>query len=95
MWTTAILAAVAMIVQDVLATMMVQAEARNRAAWAGALDSLGWIAGITTTSISVTEIQGGTLAAKVVVIGAVTLANFGGTFAGVHIGKRLIRGGQA
>ena len=35
------------------------------------------------------------IAPGAVVIGAVTVANFGGTFAGVHLGKRLIkRAGQ-
>lgn len=84
----ALWAALAMVVQDVLATVMVIAENHKRAALAGALDSVGWIAAILTTSISVTSLQGHSLSSKAWVIGLVTAANFFGTYTGVKIGQR-------
>ena len=51
-------AAVAMLVQNVLAVFLVQAEARNRALLAGLLDCLMWPAGMVTTTITVTALQG-------------------------------------
>jgi hypothetical protein len=86
----ALWAALAMVVQDVLATCLVQAEARNKAGLAGVLDSAGWLAGISTITISVTALQGHSLALKVVVVAAVTAANFAGSWAGVRIGRRFI-----
>lgn len=87
----AIYAALAMVVQDVVSTVMVIAENRKKAALAGALDSLGWIAAILTTSISVTSLQGHSVVDKAWVIGLVTLANFLGTYAGVKIGQRFVK----
>ena len=87
---TALLAAVCMVVQDVLATLLVQAEARNRAGLAAAFDAAMWCFGIATTSIAVTALQGHSLGEKVMVVGAVTAANVAGSFAGVKIGKRFI-----
>lgn len=85
-----ILAALAMLVQDVLAVLLTQAEARNRGGMAAVLDSLMWLAGIATTTISVTALQGHSFAEKVWVILAVTGANVVGTLVGVAIGKRFI-----
>jgi hypothetical protein len=51
-------AAVAMLVQNVLAVFLVQAEARNRALLAGLLDCLMWPAGMVTTTITVTWSRG-------------------------------------
>ncbi len=87
----AILAALAMLLQDVLAVGLVQAEARNRAVLAGVLDTVGWLATITTLSISVTTLQGHSLRDKILVIALVSLANFFGSFLGVKIGKRYIK----
>jgi CDP-diglyceride synthetase len=87
----AIYAALAMFVQDVLAVCLVQAEARNRASLAAGLDSAMWLASISTTTISVTALQGHHLDVKAVVVIAVTLANVVGSFVGVTIGKRFIR----
>lgn len=86
----AVLAALAMLVQDVLATVMVIAENRNKGALAGALDSLGWLATITTTSISVTSLQGHSIAEKVWVLVLVSAANFFGTWLGVIVGQKFV-----
>ena len=91
MWLLALYAAVAMIVQDILCVLMVQAEARNRGWLSGLFDSLGWPAGILTTTISVTAFQGHDMTTKVVVATAVTAANFIGSLIGVWIGHRTIK----
>jgi hypothetical protein len=90
----ALYAALAMVVQDVLAVCLVQAEARNRAPLAGLLDCAQWGAAISTTTISVTALQGHSLGLKAVVVIAVTAANFGGSWLGVKIGHRFIRAAQ-
>lgn len=87
----ALYAALAMLIQDVLGVLMVQAEARNHVWLTGALDSVGWLATITTTTVSVTALQGHSLALKATVIAAVTVANFGGSALGVKIGKHFIK----
>lgn len=87
----ALLAAVAMLIQDVLSVLMVQAEARNHGWLAGLFDSFGWIATITTTSISVTTLQGHNLDEKVLVVSSVTAANFLGSALGVYLGRKLIK----
>lgn len=87
----ALLAAGAMIIQDLVGTFLVQAEARNKAWLAALMDSLGWLFGIMTTSIAVTSLQGHDVKEKIIVVVAVSLANVAGTFAGVLIGKRFIK----
>jgi hypothetical protein len=87
----ALYAALAMILQDILAVCLVQAEARDRAALSGLLDAAQWGAGIATTTISVTALQGHSMGLKAVVVAAVTAANFGGSWLGVQIGRRLIK----
>ncbi len=91
MVTTALAAAAAMLVNDVAAVLLVQAEARNRAGLSAIFDSVMWLAGISTTTISVTALQGHHLGAKALVIIAVTLANVAGCYTGVAIGRRLIK----
>jgi len=80
-----------MFVQDVTAVLLVQSEARNRATLAAILDSLMWLASITTTTVSVTTLQGHHLSAKVAILVAVELANVAGSFTGVRLGKRWIK----
>lgn len=87
----AILAAISMTAQDILAVIMVQAESRNRAVLAGVMDTLGWLLTITTMTISVTALQGHSLSQKVLVITLVSLANFGGSYLGVKIGKKYVK----
>lgn len=91
MITLALEAAAAMLVQDITAVLLVQAEARNRAGLAALFDSVMWLASISTTTISVTALQGHQLGAKAMVIVAVELANVAGSYIGVAIGKRWIR----
>jgi hypothetical protein len=86
-----LLAAVAMVVQDVLAVCLVQAEARNKAGLAAGLDAVMWIASIAVTSISVTALQSHHLSTQAAVRIAVTLANVAGSYAGVKVGERLIK----
>lgn len=87
----ALYAALAMILQDILAVCLVQAEARNRAVAAGLLDCAGWLATITTAAISITTLQGNDFRLKVFVLLFVTAGNFIGSYSGVKIGQRLIK----
>lgn len=58
MFLTALAAAGAMLIQDIMGVLLVQAEARNRAGLAAAFDSVMWLAQISTVTISVTALQG-------------------------------------
>jgi hypothetical protein len=89
--TTALAAAGAMVIQDVMGVLLVQSEARNRAGLAAIFDSIMWLASITTTTVSVTALQGHQLDAKAAILVAVELANVAGCYIGVAIGRRLIR----
>jgi glucose-6-phosphate-specific signal transduction histidine kinase len=84
------LAAGCMVVQDILAVLLVDAEARNRGWLAGILDSAVWLFAIATTTIAVTALQGHSLAGKVELVVFVTAANLIGMRLGVWIGKRYI-----
>jgi hypothetical protein len=95
MYLIALWAALSMVLQDLLAVFLVQAEARNRAALSGILDCLCWPAGIICTTISVTALQGHHLGLKATVIAAVTVANFCGSMIAVKLGKRYIKEKQA
>ncbi len=88
--TVAILAALAMLAQDIIAVPLTQAEARNRAHLAGILDTLGWLVAITTTFISVDALQGHNTAEKVWVIVLVSGANYIGTLIGTKVGARFV-----
>jgi len=83
-------AALAMYVQDVLATIMVVAESRNRPHLAASMDTLGWLAQITTTTVSVDALLTGSLESKVIVVAAVSAANYAGTWSGVKLGHKLM-----
>ena len=91
MLLTAILAGIAMVIQDVLGTLLTQAEARNRAALAGLFDTLGWPAAIWCTAITVTAMQSHNYANIALVIVVVSLANFFGSYFAVRLGKRLVK----
>ena len=91
---TALWAALAMVVQDVFGTLLVQAQARNRAQLSAILDTVGYGASLICTYIGVSALQSHDLALKVTVIAAVSVANYGGTWAGVSIGERYIKGGR-
>jgi hypothetical protein len=87
----ALYAALAMLVIDVAAVLLVQSEARNRAGLAAIFDSIMWLASITTTTVSVTALQGHHLSTKVSVLIAVELANVAGCYIGVAIGRRYVK----
>jgi hypothetical protein len=91
MLLTALGAAAAMLVQDVMGVLLVQAEARNRAGLSAIFDSVMWLAQITTVTVSVTALQGHQLSAKATVIICVELANVAGCYIGVAVGRRLIK----
>lgn len=86
----AVWAALAMVVTDVLGTIMVQAEAANRGWLAGCCDTLGWYVSIATTTISVTTLAGHDTAKKVWVLVLVGAANLLGTKLGQVTGKWLL-----
>lgn len=90
-WLLPLAAAAAMFAQDVLATVMVVAESRNRPHLAASMDTAGWLAQITTTTVSVDALLDGSWAMKVAVVLAVSAANYGGTYTGVRLGHRLMR----
>lgn len=87
----ALQAAAAMVVQDILATLLTQAEARNRAKLSGLLDSLMWLAGIWTTDWALIDLNGHSSTDKIAVLVLVSAANYGGTVAGTKIGERWIK----
>lgn len=87
----ALLAAAAMVLTDVLATIMVMAEAREMGWVAGILDAAGWLVSIACTAISVDVLTGsGPFINKVYVIVFVSAANLLGTKAGQEIGSRVL-----
>jgi len=87
----ALYAALAMLVNDIMAVLLVQSEARNRAGLAAIFDSVMWLASISTTTISVTALQGHHLGTKALVIAAVEIANVAGCYLGVASGKRYVK----
>jgi hypothetical protein len=86
-----LLAALCMVFQDVLAVMMVQAEARDRGWLAGILDAVGWGFAIATTTVSVTALQGHNTGLKVAVVVFVTIANIIGSKLGQVLGTKFIK----
>ena len=86
----ALIAAITMVVTDVLGVIMVMAEARNRGWLAGWMDTAQWLVGITTTTITVTALQGHSLNEKVLVVVLVSAANLFGTKLGQVIGHRFV-----
>lgn len=87
----AVVAAAAMVVTDIVSVVQVQAENRERGWLAGWMDVVGWLVAITTTTISVSALQGHSLTEKVWVVALVSAANLGGTKLGQMIGKRWVK----
>ena len=88
--TVALIAALAMLVQDALSTVLVMAEAKNRGWLAGSMDAAAWIVGITTTTISINALNGNDFTTKVEVVVLVSVANVLGTKIGQLIGSRFV-----
>ena len=87
----ALAAAVAMIAQDILATLMTMAENRQHPWWAGLLDAGMWLTGLLTTVWGAgSVILHGWDARTLTIVAAVTAANIIGTALGVKLGDRLM-----
>ena len=87
----ALAAAVAMIAQDILATLMTMAENRQHPWWAGLLDAGMWLTGLFTTLWGAGNvILHGWNAHSIAVIATITAANVLGTALGVKLGDRLM-----
>lgn len=90
-WEIALLAALIMVVQDILNTAQTQASTRGKASLSGLPDMASWLVTISTATLSVTALQGHGTAKKIVVIGAVSSASYVGSVLGVKIGDRSIK----
>ena len=91
MLVIALLAAICMFATDVLATLLTQAEARDRAHLAALLDSGMWVFSILTTAISVKALLAPSWTAKILVVIFVSVANYSGTFLGTVLGQRFVK----
>jgi hypothetical protein len=91
LWHVAVLAFVAMCVQDVMGTAMVVFEARLNAPVAGLFDVGGWLAGLICSALALESIirNGWRTRRSLVIIAAVSAANFVGTIAGVALVESL------
>ena len=85
-----LVAAVCMLIQDILGVLLVDAESRGHGWMAGGLDSASWLLAIATTTISVTALQGHSLGQKAEVLVAVSAANVIGSRLGVYFGERFV-----
>ena len=89
--TVLLAAGVAMIVQDVLGTLMTIAENRHRPWLAGLLDSGMWLAGLLTTLWGAgTVITHGWTPHAIAIVVTITAANVVGTALGVKLGDHLM-----
>ena len=81
-----------MCVQDLLGTSMVIFESRLNAPISGLFDVGGWLAGLVCSALAIEEIikNGWRTRKSLTIIGAVSVANFAGTFAGVAIGSAIV-----
>lgn len=87
----AVLAALCMVVVDVVSTVMVQAEAANRGWLAGIMDTLGWYPSIVCTTLCVLALDGRSMVDKIAVLVFVGLANLFGTKLGQVVGQEIMR----
>ena len=90
-WELALLAGLIMVVQDILNIAQTQANNRGKAHLSGLLDMASWLVTISTTTMTVTSLQGHDMARKIAIVGAVSAANYVGSVLGVKIGDRLIK----
>lgn len=86
-----LLAGLSMLVQDILGVLEVQAEARNKADLAGALDALVSVISIFIMAVAVSALQGHSLTEKIWILTVVAISNFIGSWLGVKIGKKFIK----
>ncbi|MDE2103137.1 MAG: hypothetical protein KGL39_38180 [Patescibacteria group bacterium] len=76
---------------NVLVTVLVQAEARNRPWLSACLAGLTGTLSIGVTTLAVLSLQHAASAQVVLVYTGVAAGNFAGTFLGTQIGKRWVR----
>lgn len=94
LWKVALLAFLAMAVQDVLSTAMVVYESRLNAPVSGGFDVAGWIFSLICMGLALDSIlkNGWRNPRSLIIIAAVSLANFTGTYLGIYIAKALTGG---
>lgn len=85
-----LIAVITMVCADILGTVMVMAEARNRGWLAGWMDTAQYLVGIVCTTIMVTILQDHSWSEKVIALGAISAANLFGTKLGQMIGHRFV-----
>ena len=89
--TIALIAAVAMVGQDVLGVCMVQAENRGHGWLTGLLDAGMFLFALVTYHYSLNAMNGHSSRERVLVLIAVTIANVVGSKSGQVIGDRFIK----
>lgn len=87
----AVIASATMVATDIVSTVQIMASARNRGWLAGWLDTAGWLVAITTTTLTVTALQGSSFSEKAWVIVLVSAANLFGTKLGQVIGTKYVK----
>ena len=87
----ALLAALAMLINDCLDVLMVDSEARNHPLLPGFIDTFKYYPFIAYTTISVSVLTAHNTREKVFVLVAVGLGSFIGRFIGVKLGKKFIK----
>lgn len=88
-WKAGILAFIAMMFTDLIATVMVVQEAHYNAPLAGVFDVVGYLTGLVCTILAVGDVlkTGWKNPKSHVVIFCVSIANFVGTYLGVELSK--------
>lgn len=86
-WKAALASFLAMTITDCLATGMIIFESRFNAPAAGLLDVLGYIAGLICSVLALDSIlkDGWRTKRSLIIIGAITVANYVGTSIGVMV----------
>ena len=89
LWKRALVGFAAMFVNDMILTTMVIFEAHYNATLAGLCDVGGWATGLVCSAIALDEIirNGWKTRAALVLILAISAANFAGTFAGTALSR--------
>lgn len=91
LWHVALLAFLAMCADDVAYTIMTVSEAHYQALLAGCFDVVGWMFGLICSALAIESIirEGWRTKRSLVIIAAVSAANFFGTIAGVAVASGL------
>ncbi len=89
--TLILLAALAMVWQDIFEVFKDQSQARNRAVLAGLFDTLMYLGLVASMTVSVTVLQAHNTSHKIEALVIISVANFIGQFTGVIIGARYIK----